>query len=202
MTQGSLEKRVLEKALDLSGGYHALARRLRISQLDLAAFLNGSDRPTRTVFLEAVDVIIELGSASFLDDLAIDLPTRPALPAKDEGRRILVVEDNLDSVHSLTVLLQDMGHRVEYAINGYAALTIARRLRPEIVFLDIGLPGLDGFQVCKAMKEDPDLRAARVFAITAFSQDEHRRRALEAGIELHLVKPVSPKFLMSLLGSA
>ena len=118
MTQGSLEKRVLEKALDLSGGYRALARRLRISQLDLAAFLNGSEKPTRTVFLDAVDVIIELGSSSFLDDLAIDLPRRPAMPAKAEGRRILVVEDNLDSVHSLTVLLQDMGHRVEYAING------------------------------------------------------------------------------------
>ena len=202
MTQGSLEKRVLEKALGLSGGYRALARRLRISQLDLAAFLNGSEKPTRAVFLDAVDVIIELGSSSFLDDLAIDLPTRPAMPAKVEGRRILVVEDNLDSVHSLTVLLQDMGHRVEYAINGYAALTIARRLRPEIVFLDIGLPGLDGFQVCKALKEDPDLRAARIIAITAFSQDEHRRRSQEAGVELHLVKPVSPKFLMSLLGSA
>jgi CheY-like chemotaxis protein len=116
--------------------------------------------------------------------------------------RILVVEDNLDSVHSLTLLLRDMGHTVEYAINGYAALDIARRLRPEIVFLDLGLPGMDGFEVCRRMKKESGLEVVRIIAITGYGQDEYRAQSQAAGCELHLVKPVSPQFLVSLLGSA
>jgi CheY-like chemotaxis protein len=117
-------------------------------------------------------------------------------------RRILVVEDNLDSVHSLTLLLRDMGHQVEYAINGYAALDTARRQRPEIVFLDLGLPGMDGFEVCTRIKHEPGLESTRVIAVTGYSADEHRVRSRAAGCELHLIKPVSPQFLVSLLGSA
>ncbi|HEX5477627.1 MAG TPA: response regulator, partial [Burkholderiales bacterium] len=76
----------------------------------------------------------------------------PVLSAQFASKRVLVVEDNLDSVHSLVLLLRDMGHRVEYAINGYAALDVARKFRPEIVFMDLGLPGLDGFEVCGRLK--------------------------------------------------
>jgi CheY-like chemotaxis protein len=110
-----------------------------------------------------------------------------------------VVEDNLDSVHSLAMLLRDMGHEVEYAINGYAALSVAQVFKPEVVFLDLGLPGLDGFEVCRAMKADPVLRAARVIALTGYADDTSRKRSAEAGCELHFVKPVSPQFLESLL---
>jgi CheY-like chemotaxis protein len=122
--------------------------------------------------------------------------------ARPASRRILVVEDNLDSVHSLALLLRDMGHNVEYAINGYAALDIARRLRPEIVFLDLGLPGMDGFEVCRRIKQEPGLDTVRVIAISGYAQDEYRHRSQAAGCELHLVKPVSPQFLVSLLGSS
>jgi DNA-binding response OmpR family regulator len=82
------------------------------------------------------------------------LAQRSIPPAPGTGCRILVVEDNLDSVHSLAMLLRDMGHEVEYAINGYAALSVAQVFKPEVVFLDLGLPGLDGFEVCRAMKAD------------------------------------------------
>jgi two-component system CheB/CheR fusion protein len=114
-------------------------------------------------------------------------------------RRILVVEDNLDTVHSLAFLLKDMGHEVEYAINGYAALDIARRMRPEFVFLDLGLPGMDGFEVCKRMKREPGLESTRIIAVTGYAQEEHRQRSQEAGCELHLIKPMDPAFLSSLL---
>ncbi len=117
------------------------------------------------------------------------------------SRRILVVEDNLDSVHSLVLLLRDLGHRVEYAINGYAALDIARRFRPEFVFLDLGLPGLDGFEVCSRLKHEPGFEATRFIAVTGYAHDEHRARSMAAGCEQHIVKPVSPKFLYSLLGA-
>jgi two-component system CheB/CheR fusion protein len=110
-----------------------------------------------------------------------------------------VVEDNLDSVHSLALLLRDMGHEVEYAINGYAALSVAQSFRPDVVFLDLGLPGLDGFEVCRAMKGDAALRAAPVIAITGYADEDSRKRSADAGCELHVVKPVSPQFLESLL---
>jgi CheY-like chemotaxis protein len=132
---------------------------------------------------------------------SFDLTTFPEMSASSSGRRILVVEDNLDSVHTLTLLLRDMGHNVEYAINGYAALSIARSFQPEIVFLDLGLPGLDGFEVCRNLKIDPSLRTARVIAVTGYADEASRKRSRDVGCELHVVKPVSPQFLYSLLGS-
>jgi CheY-like chemotaxis protein len=115
-------------------------------------------------------------------------------------KRVLVVEDNLDSVHSLAMLLHDMGHIVEYAINGYVALSVAERFHPDFVLLDLGLPGMDGFEVCRQMKREPAMQHARVIAITAFSQAEYRTRAAEAGCELYLVKPVATNVLEELLG--
>jgi CheY-like chemotaxis protein len=115
-------------------------------------------------------------------------------------KRVLVVEDNLDSVHSLAMLLDDMGHIVEYAINGYVALSVARRFHPDFMLLDLGLPGMDGFEVCRKMKLEPTMQHTRVIAITAFSQAEYRTRAAEAGCELYLVKPVATNVLEELLG--
>jgi CheY-like chemotaxis protein len=115
-------------------------------------------------------------------------------------KRVLIIEDHLDSVHALACLLTDMGHSVEYAINGYAGLEVARRFRPGFVLLDLGLPGWDGFEVCRQIKKDPELQAARVIAVTAFSQEEYVARSRAAGFELHLVKPVPVWLLEELLG--
>jgi DNA-binding response OmpR family regulator len=117
------------------------------------------------------------------------------------ARRILVVEDNIDGARTLAVLLQQEGHTVEYAINGYVALDIARKFRPEIVLLDIGLPGMDGFEVCKRLKREPGLEATRVIAITAYGEDKHRAQSREAGCDMHFVKPVSGKALVKLIDS-
>ena len=115
-------------------------------------------------------------------------------------KRVLIVEDNLDSVHAMALLLTDMGHNVEYAINGYVGLEVARRFRPAFVLLDLGLPGWDGFEVCRQIKKDPELQRARVIAITAFGQDEYLARSRAVGFELHLVKPVPVWLLEELLG--
>jgi CheY-like chemotaxis protein len=115
-------------------------------------------------------------------------------------KRVLLVEDNLDSVRSLAYLLTDMGHIVEYAINGYVGLDIARRFKPEFILLDLGLPGMDGFEVCKRVKRVPGLEHTRVIALTAFSQDEYRQRSIAAGCELHIVKPVPVFVLEEVLG--
>ena len=119
--------------------------------------------------------------------------TRPAL------RRVLVVEDNLDAVHSLVVLLRHDGHQVDFAINGYAALDVAKRFRPEIVLLDLGLPGLDGFDVCRRLKSvSKDLR---IVAVTAYASDEHHAKARAAGCDLHVVKPYDPQRLLAIVRS-
>ena len=132
-------------------------------------------------------------------------PGQPAVDASEvrktaSPKRVLVVEDNLDSVHSLALLLHDMGHIVEYAINGYVGVDVARRFHPDFVLLDLGLPGLDGFEVCRRIKREPELARTRVIAITAFAQEEYRARSKAVGCELHLVKPVPTRVLEDLLG--
>jgi CheY-like chemotaxis protein len=137
-------------------------------------------------------------------------PDPPAPPASHASsrmvktttapKRVLIVEDNLDSVHSLALLVADMGHTVEYAINGYVALEAAQRFRPDFVLLDLALPGMDGFEVSKRIKQIPELAHARLIALTAFAQDDYRVRSLAAGCELHIVKPVPIWLLEELLG--
>ena len=113
---------------------------------------------------------------------------------------ILLVEDNLDAVHSTCMLLRELGHAVDYAINGYVALDVARRFRPDVVLLAIGLPGANGFEVCRQIKSDPELGGARVIALTAYSEPEYRDRAKAAGFDDYFVKPLDPKRLTALFG--
>src|SRR5712672_3153403 len=105
-------------------------------------------------------------------------PSRSNLPRKTNApKRVLIVEDNLDSVHSLALLVADMGHTVDYAINGYVALEVARRFRPDFVLLDLALPGMDGFEVSTRITQIPELAHTRLIALTAFGQDEYRVRS-------------------------
>lgn len=115
------------------------------------------------------------------------------------SKRVLIVEDNLDAVRTSSMLLAEMGHQVEYAINGYVALSIAERFKPDVILLDLGLPGLDGIEVCSRIKKDPELMHARVFVITGYAQKEFVVRAKQAGCELYLMKPVSTGVLEELL---
>jgi CheY-like chemotaxis protein len=77
-----------------------------------------------------------------------------AQPLKRGVRRVLIVEDNLDAVHAFANMVRRMGHHVEYAINGYAALDVAKRTKPEVVFLDLMMPGISGFDVARRLKKD------------------------------------------------
>jgi CheY-like chemotaxis protein len=105
--------------------------------------------------------------------------------------RILVIEDKLDSLHTLCYLFRDMGHGVDYAINGYVALDAARRYRPDHVVLDLGLPGMTGFEVCAQIKKDPELAHINVIAHTAYDREDFRARAAQVGFDEYLVKPVT-----------
>ena len=116
--------------------------------------------------------------------------TRPR--KTDKLLRILVVEDNRDSADSLRLLLRFFGHEVAVAYSGDDGVQAAEQYRPDVVLCDIGLPGLDGYAVASRLRQNPSTAKARLIAVTAYGQDEDRRRSHEAGFEQHLVKPVDP----------
>jgi DNA-binding response OmpR family regulator len=123
---------------------------------------------------------------------------RPAPPLA-RTRQVLIVEDNADQAQTLRLFLSMKGHRLEIAATGPAAIDAARRMRPDVVLLDLGLPGLDGFEVARRLREEHG-NALRIIVISAYGSDNDRRQAQEAGCELHLVKPADPRFIESLLG--
>ena len=116
-------------------------------------------------------------------------------------RKVLVVEDNIDAVRTLSGLIAEMGHFVSYAINGYAALEIGRKMQPDFVLLDIGLPAMNGLDLCQRMRQDAAFAASRIIALTAYGDEVHRQRSKEAGCELHLVKPVPAQTIFDVLES-
>ncbi|PYQ11708.1 MAG: hypothetical protein DMF80_21015 [Acidobacteria bacterium] len=120
-----------------------------------------------------------------------------AAPTRARTRRVLVVDDNVDSAESLVTLLQMGGHDVRMAHDGPAALALAREHRPELVLLDIGLPAMSGYEVAQLMR--PGLERTVIVALTGYGQGEDRRRATEAGFDHHLVKPVDVQKLWQLL---
>ena len=114
-------------------------------------------------------------------------------------RRVLVVDDNLDAATTLQMLLRSLGHETRVAHDGMGALDIARQFRPEVILLDIGMPGLDGYEVARRLRAMNDGQTFRIVAITGWGQETDRRRSQEAGFDLHLVKPVDPGVLASVL---
>jgi len=125
---------------------------------------------------------------------------RPAHNLSPQVLRVLVIEDSLDAVHSSVMLLREMGHIADYAINGYVALEVARKFRPDYILLDIGLPGGNGFEVCRQIRADPELRSVKIVAVTAYSDAKYRERAAAVGFDGYYVKPLLPQTLSDILG--
>ena len=105
-------------------------------------------------------------------------------------RRVLIVDDNVDSAESMAVLLGLQGHEIRLAYDGPSALDTAREFQPDLVFLDLDLPVLSGFEVAKRLRLEPALKNLTLIAMTGYGQEEDRQRTLEAGFNLHLVKPI------------
>ena len=112
---------------------------------------------------------------------------------------MLVVDDNDDSADSLAMLLTLAGHETHVARDGPEALTRAEELRPDAVLLDLGLPGLSGYEVCRRLRDAPWAREIPIIAITGWGQTEDRLKSKEAGFDAHLVKPVVLGELTALL---
>jgi signal transduction histidine kinase len=127
------------------------------------------------------------------------VPSGPATTAPTVRRRILIADDNLDALDSTARLLQYGGHEVFSATDGSLALQAAERHLPEVALLDIGMPGLDGYEVARRIRAAPWGRDLTLVAITGWGQEADRRRSQEAGFDSHLVKPVNPGELAALL---
>ena len=123
----------------------------------------------------------------------------PAVRGKAQ-RRILVVDDNIDNLRSLTLLFEVMGHHVDYAINAIVAVDIATRFKPDVVILDLLLPDGHGAQVCRQIRMNPELSGIRIYGITGSKDEKDRKRALDAGCDEVLLKPISPDTFERLIG--
>ena len=114
-------------------------------------------------------------------------------------RRILVVDDNADAAATLAMFLRMAGHEVRLAHDGPEALRVAEAETPEVVLLDIDLPGMDGYEVGRQLRERPSTHTAMLVALTGFANDDHRRRCREAGFDREMTKPVDPEELRQLV---
>ncbi len=115
------------------------------------------------------------------------------------GRRVLVVDDNIDGAESLAMLLELSGHVATTAEDGFVALERAREIEPEVIFLDLGLPGIDGYEVARRLRADPRTARAVIVALTGWGSDEDRVKTREAGFDLHLTKPVKAEAVVDVL---
>jgi CheY-like chemotaxis protein len=135
------------------------------------------------------EFIVHLPTVSGPDGAILDedeVPHSPVVP-----KRILVVDDNDDQVESLAMLLSLMGHHVARASNGAEAVQRAGEFKPDLMLVDIGMPGMAGYEVARRIREDKSLGNVTLVAQTGWGREEDRRRSAEAGFDRHLVKPVS-----------
>ncbi len=125
--------------------------------------------------------------------------TQPEPPAAHVPRRILVVEDNIDAARMLREILSGAGHDVEVFHEGSSAIAAAGRFEPEIALLDIGLPGMDGYEVARRLRTELRDRAPVLVALSGYGRDEDRQRSRDVGMSVHLTKPFDPKALQLLI---
>jgi CheY-like chemotaxis protein len=112
-------------------------------------------------------------------------------------KRVLVVDDNVDAAESIAMILRLSGYDVRCVYDGPSVLKAAKSYRPDVVVLDIGLPGLSGYDVARELREQPEFRRTPLVAVTGYGQEEDRRRSQEAGFDYHLTKPVDPEVLQA-----
>lgn len=137
-----------------------------------------------------------------LDETAGDLSSPTAATtatAAGPSRRVLVVDDNRDSAEVLSQLLTITGHQVQTDYSGATALESAAAFHPDVVLLDIGLPGLDGYEVAKRLRQKPEFKQTLLIAVSGYCQEQDRKRSREAGFDHHLAKPIDHETLSTLL---
>ncbi len=170
----------------------SLARRLvELHGGTLEAFSEGLGHGTR--FVIAMPVVVETTAAPASDDSAA------RAPESGSSRRILIADDNVDFISSFSLILRAMGHEVQLAHDGQEALEVAARFRPEIAFLDIGLPRINGYDLARRLRGLEDGRPLVLIAVTGWGQDDDKQRSRDSGFDHHMVKPVAAEDVRSIL---
>ena len=112
---------------------------------------------------------------------------------------ILIVDDSPTEVHVMQKALEKHGYRTAAAADGAEGVRLAREMSPDLIFMDIGLPGMDGYEVARRLREHPALKEVKLIAVTGYGQDADRLQSQEAGFHYHLVKPVDAQKLQEVL---
>ena len=130
---------------------------------------------------------------------SVETPAVDSHLKRSKSRRILIVDDNQDAAETLGLIVESWGYQTAVAHDGPSALGVAKDFQPEIGLLDVGLPGMDGFELGKRLRELPGMHKLHLIAITGYGRDQDREAAHQAGFDRLLVKPLDPERLAPLL---
>jgi PAS domain S-box-containing protein len=170
-------------------GLHLVKRIVELHGGRVEAHSDGPGRGARFVVILSEDSAAQTAPRT----VAVSPPPIPS-------RRVLVVDDNADAADSLSTLLEFGGHQTEIARDGFEAIEKARSYRPDVILLDIGLPGLNGYETCRRIREFSEPNSPIIVALTGWGGAADREKSKQAGFDAHLVKPVDAKRLWQLLG--
>ena len=119
-------------------------------------------------------------------------------PVRDR-RKVLVTDDNEDAANALSMLVEELGGSSRTAYNATIGLQVVKDFQPDTVLLDIGMPKIDGYETCRQLRQEPSLKNIIIVAVSGWGQSQDKQRALDAGFDAHLTKPVDPKALAHVL---
>jgi CheY-like chemotaxis protein len=184
-----LHTRILVRLVELNGGSDKLAARLKVQESTLKLWLQNKATMPAEVAGDLVDMLLAADLASLIEAAKQEQPR--SLP------RILVVDDDPSGAYGLARVIKQLGYPVETAADGPSALETARRFHPEVVFVDLRMPGMDGVQVADLLRAEG--LATHIIAATAYRSELERDRTSAAGFAGHLLKPVDKTTLEDLL---
>jgi CheY-like chemotaxis protein len=173
-----------ERSLDRSQGGLGIG----LALVQRLVGMHGGTVSASSALGQGSEFVVRLPAVSPPQPQASSPPAEKARP-RGPSLRVLVVDDNVDTVTTLAMLVRESGHEARAAYDGSEVLEAALDYRPNVVLLDIGLPGLNGFEVAKRLRQQPTLKNAVLVAMTGYGQESDRRRSQEAGFDHHLVKP-------------
>ena len=184
----NLQARALERAAKIRGGTEALAFHIGVPHPTLLLWMQGK----ATLPARVMDAVLDILLA---EDVAAAGGRGIAEPQRTI--RVLVVDDDATGAYGLARVVKELGHPVEIATDGPSAVEIARRLRPDVVFMDLRLPGMDGVEIAQALRAEG--LAPHIIAATSYQSELERDRTLSAGFDAHVIKPIDPGALKILL---
>jgi CheY-like chemotaxis protein len=184
----NLYTRVLQRAIELQGGAEALAAHIGASTESVKLWSQGRATIPPEIIEKVLDVLLDADLRSL---------SGPQQTKERRLPRVLVIDDDPGGAYSLARVLRQLGYSVEIAADGPAALVLARKFRPEVVFVDLRMPGMDGVEITRLLKAEG--LGTHIVAATAYPSELERNRISAAGFTAHLLKPIDQNSLARVL---